>query len=58
MVLALEPMINKGTWEVRLLDDAWTVVTSDGLDSAHFEHTIVIRNEGTEVLTSLEAYVV
>jgi methionyl aminopeptidase len=51
MVLAVEPMINSGTREVRTLKDGWTVVTRDGKCSAHFEHTIVITAGGCEVLT-------
>jgi len=51
MVLAVEPMINSGTKEVRTLKDGWTVVTRDGKCSAHFEHTIVITSDGCEVLT-------
>lgn len=54
MVLALEPMINLGTGEVRVLPDDWTVVTMDGKLSAHFEHSILITPEGAEVLTSWE----
>ncbi len=51
MVLALEPMVNSGTWEVELLEDQWTVVTADRNDSAHFEHTIAVLKDRTEVLT-------
>ncbi len=51
MVLAIEPMINSGTSDVRTLKDGWTVVTKDGKCSAHFEHTIVITGDGCEVLT-------
>jgi methionyl aminopeptidase len=51
MILALEPMINRGNWEVQLLDDNWTVVTADHSDSAHFEHTIAIHKDFTEILT-------
>jgi methionyl aminopeptidase len=51
MVLAVEPMINGGTKEVRTLKDGWTVVTRDGKCSAHFEHTIAITSDGCEVLT-------
>jgi methionyl aminopeptidase len=54
MVLALEPMLNAGTWEVEVLEDDWTVVTADRSDSAHFEHTIVIHKDRTEVLTGSE----
>ena len=54
MVLAVEPMINVGSEEVRILEDGWTAVTVDGELSAHFEHTIAITDEGPEVLTSIE----
>ena len=53
MTLALEPMINIGDWRTRLEDDNWTVKTSDGSLSAHFEHTIAITDEGSEILTAL-----
>ena len=53
MTLAIEPMINMGTQEVKVLDDGWTVVTTDGKRSAHFEHTIAITPEGPEILTKL-----
>jgi len=51
MVLAVEPMINAGTKDVRTLKNGWTVVTKDGKCSAHFEHTIAIAKNGCEVLT-------
>jgi len=51
MVLAVEPMINAGTHEVRTLSDGWTVVTKDGKNSAHFEHTIAVTESGPVVLT-------
>ncbi len=51
MILAVEPMINSGTCEVRTLRNGWTVVTRDGKCSAHFEHTIAIVDGGCEVLT-------
>jgi methionyl aminopeptidase len=51
MVIAIEPMLNCGTWQVRLLDDGWTVVTADGKNSAHFEHTVAIYADHTEILT-------
>jgi methionyl aminopeptidase len=51
MTLAIEPMINMGTAAVRLLDDGWTVRTADGMPSAHFEHTVLIRKEAPEILT-------
>jgi methionyl aminopeptidase len=53
MTLAIEPMINMGTYEVKTLDDGWTVVTEDGKPSAHFEHTIAITSAGPEILTKL-----
>jgi methionyl aminopeptidase len=52
MVLAIEPMINAGSYEVDALSDGWTVVTRDGSLSAHFEHTVAITEEGPLVLTS------
>jgi methionyl aminopeptidase len=51
MVLAIEPMINLGTDDVEVLDDDWTVVTADGSVSAHFEHSVAILDDRTEVLT-------
>ncbi len=51
MVIAVEPMINFGTADVYLMDDDWTVVTADGLPSAHFEHTVLITKDGYEILT-------
>lgn len=53
MVLAIEPMLNLGTWEVKTLADDWTIVTGDGKLSAHFEDTIAITPNGPEVLTVL-----
>lgn len=53
MAIAIEPMVNEGTWQVRVLGDGWTVVTADGKRSAHFEHTIVITEDGPEILTRL-----
>lgn len=53
MVLAIEPMVNMGTYKVRTLSDNWTVVTQDGQDSAHFEHTVAITAAGPEILTKL-----
>jgi methionyl aminopeptidase len=52
MVLALEPMVNVGTHEVKVLEDNWTAVTADGLPSAHFEHSIVVRKDGGEILSA------
>jgi len=54
MVFALEPMVNEGTYEVRVLPDGWTVVTADGKRSAHFEHTIAITDNGAEILSVIE----
>jgi methionyl aminopeptidase len=51
MIFALEPMVNEGTYEVRVLDDGWTVVTADGKPSAHFEHTIAITDGQAEILS-------
>ena len=51
LVIAIEPMVNLGTREVRTLDDGWTVVTVDGLLSAHFEHTVAVTVEGPRILT-------
>ena len=51
MTLAIEPMINMGVSDVRLLEDGWTVRTADGLPSAHFEHTVLITREEPEILT-------
>ena len=51
MTLAIEPMINEGTYHVDVLDDGWTVVTADGGLSAHYENTILITESGAEVLT-------
>lgn len=55
MVLAIEPMVNAGSPEVRVLEDQWTAVTADGSLSAHFEHTVAITENGTEILTALPA---
>ena len=51
MVFAIEPMVNAGGAATRLLDDGWGVVTADGKLSGHFEHTIVVTDNGPEVLT-------
>jgi methionyl aminopeptidase len=53
MAICIEPMVNQGGPEVRTLEDGWTVVTRDGKLSAHFEHTVAIRDTGAEVLTVL-----
>ena len=52
-VFAVEPMVNVGSPKTELLDDGWTVVTADGLLSAHFEHSIAVTDDGPEVLTLL-----
>ncbi len=52
MVLAIEPMVTMGSWEVKVLDDGWTAVTRDGSLAAHFEHTIAVTEAEPEVLTS------
>jgi methionyl aminopeptidase len=51
MTLAIEPMVNTGTWQVRFAADGWTVLTQDGKPSAHFEHTIAIVDGKPEILT-------
>ena len=51
MVLAIEPMVNAGTHKIEVLDDDWTAVTLDRKLSAHFEHTIVVTENGPEILT-------
>ena len=51
MTLAIEPMLNLGTRKIYVLDDDWTIVTRDKKASAHFEHTIVVRQDGYEILT-------
>lgn len=53
MVLALEPMVNAGTYRVKVLDNDWTVVTEDGSLSAHYENTIAITSNGPEILTKI-----
>ena len=51
MVLAIEPMVTMGTYEVRIMDDGWTAVTRDGSLAAHFEHTVAVTEQGPDVLT-------
>ncbi len=51
MTLAIEPMINVGTWQVRVLENKWTVVTGDGKLSAHYENTVAITENGVLILT-------
>jgi len=54
MTLAIEPMINLGTWKVKTLKDGWTIVTADGSPSAHYEHDIVVREGKAEIMTTFE----
>jgi len=56
MVLAIEPMVNMGTYRVKVLKDGWTAVTADGKPSAHFEHSVVVREDGGEVLSFLPGF--
>ena len=51
MTIAVEPMINLGTYEVYQLDDGWTIVTDDGKPSAHYENTVIIQENGVEIIT-------
>mgnify|MGYP001283694145 FL=1 len=51
MVIAIEPMVTAGTYEVDILDDKWTAVTRDGLWAAHFEHSVAITPEGPRILS-------
>ena len=51
MTLAIEPMVNTGAPDVKILNDGWTVVTQDGSLSAHFEHTVLITESEPEILT-------
>jgi methionyl aminopeptidase len=51
MVLAVEPMVATGSYEVDILDDGWTAVTRDRGMSAHFEHTIAVTHNGPEILS-------
>lgn len=52
LVLAIEPMLNEGVADVRTLEDRWTVVTADGLRSAHFEHTVAVTEDGPRILSA------
>jgi methionyl aminopeptidase len=54
MVLAIEPMVNEGSYRVKILPDGWTVVTEDGRLSAHFEHSVVITENGPEILSRIQ----
>lgn len=53
MVFAIEPMVNMGGWESKILENGWTAVTRDGSASAHFEHTVAITERGPEIITKL-----
>jgi methionyl aminopeptidase len=50
-VLAIEPMVNAGTWQTKIMEDGWTVVTADGKPSAHFEHCVAVTKTGPQILT-------
>ena len=54
MTVAIEPMVNEGKYQVRVLDDKWTTVTCDGKLSAHYEHTVAITDEGALLLTKVD----
>ncbi len=54
MTLAIEPMVNMGTWKVKTLKDGWTIVSADGSKSAHYEHDVVVREGKAEILTTFE----
>ena len=51
MTIAVEPMVNMGGYEVKVLDNDWTVVTADGKLSAHYENTVLVTKDGYEILT-------
>ncbi|WP_413161066.1 type I methionyl aminopeptidase [Capilliphycus salinus ALCB114379] len=51
MVFTIEPMINEGTWEAKVLEDGWTAITIDGKLSAQFEHTVAVTDSGVDILT-------
>jgi len=51
MTLAIEPMVNMGSWKVRIASDGWTVLAEDGKPSAHFEHTVAVGPDAAEILT-------
>ena len=53
MTIAIEPMVNAGSADVKILKDGWTVVTRDGSISAHFEHTVLVTENEPEILTWL-----
>ena len=51
MVLAIEPMVTEGTYEIEVLEDDWTVITADGLRAAHYENTVLITDGEPEIFT-------
>lgn len=51
MTIAVEPMINAGTYDVEMLSDGWTIVTKDNRPSAHYENTVLITEDGVEILS-------
>ena len=51
MCIAVEPMLNLGTSKIYILDDDWTIITRDGLPSAHYEHSVVVTKDGYEIMT-------
>jgi methionyl aminopeptidase len=53
MVLAIEPMVNEGSYQVKVLPDGWTVITEDGKLSAHFEHSVAITENGPDILSQI-----
>jgi methionyl aminopeptidase len=55
MVLAIEPMVNAGGYQVEMGEDGWAIYTRDGSLSAHFEHTVAITNSGPRILTNAVA---
>lgn len=55
MVLAVEPMINEGSWKIEFLDDGWTVVTKDRALSAHWENTVAVTEAGPRILTAVDS---
>ena len=54
MVIAIEPMVNMGHHAILIEDDDWTIITRDGSLSAHYEHTVAVKEDGVEILTALE----
>jgi len=54
LVIAIEPMINMGSRNIRQLKDGWTIQTADNKPSAHYEHTIVVKKEKAEILSTFE----